>query len=79
MTRTEQFSGVNLRLFAQVSKKRIKRCKMLILRKKEGGFVDSSNVESVEDKNMVIVLGQSDHISLACNLETTTSGHLADK
>ena len=52
---------------------------MLILRKKEGGFVDSSNVESVEDKNMVIVLGQGDHISLACNLETTTSGHLADK
>jgi hypothetical protein len=35
-----------------------------------------SNVESVEDQDMMVVLGQGHHIALACNLQAATAGHL---
>jgi hypothetical protein len=35
-----------------------------------------SNVESVQDQDMMVVLGQGHHIALACNLQAATAGHL---
>jgi hypothetical protein len=35
-----------------------------------------SNVESVEDQDMMVVLGQGHHVALTCNLQAATAGHL---
>jgi len=34
------------------------------------------NVEGVEDEDMVVVLGEGDHVTLARDLQTTTAGDL---
>ena len=44
--------------------------------KKEGAGRGLGNVESVEDEDMMVVLGEGHHISLAGDLQAAAAGHL---